>query len=529
MSEWNTNSNNKESKFFECEDGENSWETTIGDIISQRSTEDWNVKIWWVLAVYGFWIMDVWSITKINETKLSMAPSILKLWAKVIFDSLFLLIFLVILMALFIVLFVRFIMLWIYMALSPLFWLFYFFGWKNLFWMEAFWDKFNIKEFIKLAFIPVFVSAALSFWLIFLFIIWEWLGKADTTNNKLFSEKWMNLWATNLRITWLTWDQTENAFNTALLWLKEAKNALLYIILKIFWLAFLWVAVMTALGKTKITEKVVSPFTKIGSEVWNIALDLPKLIPMPWTWASIWSAMKAAEMWVLKAKQEMGKKERSLWEKWFSSPGEKEIYKRFDKLETLDWKQYKQAFWDMVKDFWAVNLATNEKFNNAFMKNLEKIVWKEDTERFVQSAYKREYDEMSEILKKANDKDWYIFWDGTLKETIRSYMDWSSAWSQTQTSTTQTQNININIANNNHWINREWLKLDISWNPEKENGKYQVGDLDILVKSLKQALDGRISDKDKLKAELENVFNEDGVTKILRKLEELWWLEYSTN
>jgi hypothetical protein len=81
---------------------------------------------------------------------------------------LFAMVFMVILIALVIVLFTRVIRMWMYAIFSPLFALRYFLSDKVD--KDGLLSKFEFKEFIGLAMVPVTVSAALGFGFMFLMV-----------------------------------------------------------------------------------------------------------------------------------------------------------------------------------------------------------------------------------------------------------------------------------------------------------------------------------------------------------------------
>ena len=137
---------------------------------------------------------------------------------KVIFDLIFIVVFLLLMIALFMALFARGTWLWLYAMFSPVFWLLFFFGKAK----EGVWEqKFGIGEFIKLALVPVYVSAALAFWLMFIFVVSNWLEEKKWDTKAIFwthiiknqgdstgkdeAHPSLNVWGFTLVVKWEHW------------------------------------------------------------------------------------------------------------------------------------------------------------------------------------------------------------------------------------------------------------------------------------------------------------------------------------
>jgi len=85
--------------------------------------------------------------------------------------------------ALFIALFVRGFMFWIYAMLSPVMGLAYFMGKKD---GGGLMKNFNITQIIHLAFVPVYVSLALSFGFLFLMVSSQAIDSKDNALTQKF-------------------------------------------------------------------------------------------------------------------------------------------------------------------------------------------------------------------------------------------------------------------------------------------------------------------------------------------------------
>ena len=102
----------------------------------------------------------------------------LGLWA------IFLIIYALLVIALVFALFTRAFHLWIFAIFSPLFGLFYYLEGKGF--LENLHKKFGFSEFIALAMVPVYVSAALGFGLMFIKMASE--VKINPANSTFFAE-----------------------------------------------------------------------------------------------------------------------------------------------------------------------------------------------------------------------------------------------------------------------------------------------------------------------------------------------------
>ncbi|MDD3302162.1 MAG: hypothetical protein PHN31_01275 [Candidatus Gracilibacteria bacterium] len=276
----NTTQQKTGSGFLYCEKYEL---TPIMDILTGKSGSN-NVngmksyKLSGLISYYTFGIMELGEIDKLKSGNIiNGISSIPQLTAKVAFDIIFLLIYLIILIALFLALFVRLIRIWLYTVFSPVFGLTYFFGKSKVKSLE----KINISTFIGLALVPVYVSAALSFGLLFLLIIGQGLAQEHSKSSTL--NETFNLGVTSLVIKGSLGDNASETKTAIDQMVGSSLGAMGYILMKLFGLAFLWMAVMAALKTSELTKSIIQPFEELGNKVGKFAMESPKYIPIPGT------------------------------------------------------------------------------------------------------------------------------------------------------------------------------------------------------------------------------------------------------
>lgn len=515
-----TNNNNTQGqKFFDCKTRK---DESLTKILNLKS-DNWKVRIGWVFAIYTFWIMDVWTISKINNKDLDIIKSIFDLWAKVIFDIIFIIVYLIILIALFLVLFVRFIMIWIFMALSPVFWLFYFFwDWKGPFW--DMWKKLSFMEFIKLAFVPVYVAAALSFWLMFLLIIWKWLNEPALEN--MFSGEALDFWPTKLTINWSLGDVSNN---NNLIWaLLSVWNKGIWVIsflmFKLLWLAFLWIAVMAAIKSPEATKSIVDPFDKLWKSVWNLALELPKYIPVPWTsnltwgnWnANVWSLLKAWTYITDQLRDNQERQARNIVENL--KPVSEEVKRLADKIYL---EADKNKFRDALKEAGVDGLVENKHLRNLAATTMENKhnVKPELAEKF-RNADSRP--RLLEAMEEINEATWLFNNNRSAKGNIlgNEYTKTSSEETSSSSSSTSSTNSSptAQVVNFNIWEINEGIPVLWLWRG-MNNWKYNVDNAVDVADSLYEKIQGKFNEAS-LEAELNKKFN-NKVTEIISELMEI--------
>ena len=289
---------------FNCDTSE---KQTIDDYLSQN--------IYGIIAVYSYAVMNVDKYDTVKDINVKGGlQNVLKLVEKGLFDILFIAIYFILIIALALALIVRWIFLWIYVMISPVFGLLYFFD-KADGAGEWIISKFSIKEFIALALVPVYVSAALSFGLLFLVVIWKGFA-SDNISSAIWNDPntsiisnlkspakledgtslkgderairinafWMKLdfvWSDAfLSSTWSLWWVIEWGKD---IWSQSGAAGLGFIgdlIMRVFGLVILWGAVIAALRTSKITHDVIKPIEQFGNQVWSLVAKSPQYIPV---------------------------------------------------------------------------------------------------------------------------------------------------------------------------------------------------------------------------------------------------------
>ena len=234
-----------------------------------------------IISIYTYGILRLDQLNKATLDSIKWVKTLGGLAVKVVFDMVFILVYAILMLAIFIALFMRGVWIWMYMMLSPLFGLMYFFDKHE--WVGEF-GHFNIKEFIKLAMVPVYVGWALSFGILFIFVTSKGFEIGDgkgTGWDKLIKCEW----------TPPTCTITVFEFSFAIKWagaaatgINEASNftksALGGIILNLFGIAVLWIAVMAALNSSEITKSIVEPIAWFGKSIGETVMKAPQYMPL---------------------------------------------------------------------------------------------------------------------------------------------------------------------------------------------------------------------------------------------------------
>lgn len=284
--EW---TNNKEVSQSWC-----GWETKVGDLLTSNG-------IYGLLNIYTYGIFSIDDLSKLNGQEISTFSSLFKISMNLLLVLLLAIVYFVLMVSLFLALFVRWIWLWMYMVFSPVFGLLFFFGKSK---ENGFMDgKFSISEFISLAMVPVYVSAALAFGLVFIFVAGTSFSSTENDSSGFidFSEKpvtsttgdytgsWQELTAnagngTRITVLWkfqldmygdisTSGSQTDGLF-------EVMKSGFWTLLMQLFGLAVLWVAVMTAINQSKITQAVVEPIAGFGKQVGGLIQKSPQYAPI---------------------------------------------------------------------------------------------------------------------------------------------------------------------------------------------------------------------------------------------------------
>lgn len=385
-----------------CKEWSKEW-MSLSEIVNPKNSD----SLFWITTIYTYWVMALDENGKLySQNIINGVNDIIDLWVKALFDLVFLVVYAILMIALALALFVRWVYLWFYAMLSPVFWLLYFFK-KEKDWIAD--GKFSISEFISLAFVPVYVSAALAFWLLFLFAA----GNAITTKSNILDEEWKKItfaWFT-YTIEWpaASWWDVKKWISKLIEWFQWTFWTLL---LQVFWLAILWMAVMAALKSSKVTANVSEPFAQFGNSIWQLAMKAPTYMPIIPTGNGMMSAASLGSAW-------QSFQSTIAWEystKWsrFWQDAAKNIFWIWDdmlnKLDELIKKPYTTQS-DIQKGMqeWLQSIDSDRFKNDPNVKNkladLFKELWAE-TWLITKIKWAKDVNELSQILQKSSSADW---------------------------------------------------------------------------------------------------------------------------
>lgn len=363
----------------------------------------WKDSIWWIIWFYSYWLINIDEITKLKSRNTWTIKTIFDLWLKAIVDLIFVRAYLILLRAIAMVLFTRWIYLWLYAMFSPIFWLMYFFGKSIPSWMKKL-EILTIPKLIWLAFVPVYVAAALSFWFIFLISAWHSLSWIVSDTYSTDTSKSASNWEGS-DIAWIKfkiiWWSNSTEINTALNVLTNAKDwakdLVWQFIMQLFGIAILWMVVMAALQSSEITKSIVEPIAQFWWSIWKTITSLPKYAPIFPGWMSAESMRQVWAMpWDILNRSVNDKsnefRDKFFWWAWKDIQEIKNDIKQLDKIDELKplLKKYKKA----VNDYWRNDtrvkemekeLATQLQKHEWIFKdyvwgaNLKDIIWKDWT------------------------------------------------------------------------------------------------------------------------------------------------------
>lgn len=280
-------------KWFDCKGAK----TSIREIFE---SDKWIYSLIWT---YTYGILKLDKLNELNaELSWKTVRTVVNLTIKTIFDLIFIVVYFVLMMALFIALLVRGVQIWLYIMFSPIFWLQYFFKKEE----AGELDSFNFMEFVKVAFVPALVGAALSFWLVFILVVNEGMWKpAPTSTSKMvtcennLSACTIEVWEFKFKVEWAVGAWVGFVGE----WAQIGLGALGAIMMNLFGLAVLWMAVMTALTSGgKMVNQVIEPIHTFGKDMWKLAMTSPQYLPilpgglsahgLPQVWSTIKSSIQ---------------------------------------------------------------------------------------------------------------------------------------------------------------------------------------------------------------------------------------------
>ncbi|MCH8518308.1 SLC19 family protein [Candidatus Gracilibacteria bacterium] len=255
--------NNGLSEAIQCRD-EGSMVSIMDIVTGEAGGQGVKNSMFGIISVYTYGILRVQELSTIKVGDIRFYQEMIDLILKIFFDLLFIVVYLLLMVALLLALFTRGIKLWIFIMLSPIFGLMYFFGKSK----EGFGESgknYNVKEFISLAMIPVYVSAALAFGFIFILVATEGLKEHVSDGSTLDT---LDLGGLKLEVTGSYGDGDLNL------------GVIGKLIVQIFGVAILWIAVMVALRSSEATKAIVEPIYQFGQSMGKLAAAAPTYAPI---------------------------------------------------------------------------------------------------------------------------------------------------------------------------------------------------------------------------------------------------------
>lgn len=257
-------------KFYDCsETGKK--EVKLSEILS--SENPYGIVSHYAYAVFkfdnvkGITDKNLWSLKTLADISMSLFIAILVFF-----------IFMLVVAMLILALFMRAIHFWMIAIFSPLLSLKYFLEDKM-----NFGDKWlSIPKIISLAMVPVYVSAALAFGLVFISAIW-WakMPTSDGTVVKIEGKK-MTAFGTEYEVVgnpiWVG-NNVDQSADKSLSW-----NVFGQMIMYFIALAILWLAVQGAINSNEITKEAAQPVADFGNQIGGIIKKLPQYAPIIPTW-----------------------------------------------------------------------------------------------------------------------------------------------------------------------------------------------------------------------------------------------------
>ncbi len=355
-------------------------------------------SIFGIVSLYTYGILSFDSIDNITRSQINNwnIKTFWDLVVKIWFDFIFVIVYWILFITLWMVLLIRWVYIWIYTMMSPVFWLMYFFDKKDWAW-EGFFSKFNVKEFISLALVPVYVMLALSFGLLFIYVIGQWMTSVESgwDGNVVIDGKNNIITLGNnfsLEIKWnmsnLSADDVTGFLDT----IEEGWTGALWVIgtliLKVFGIIVLRWAIMAAMRTSEITKTITQPIYDFGSKVWGIVASAPGNMPVFW-WKSATELSSAA--WAVKTS--IDSHYTSRWTEWWNevSPFAKTSASWMNSVNArhtwvnskAQWEEYINEMREHVRDL--TSTLRNDSSRKQFLEMIKKIFW-EDMYEAVKAA-----------------------------------------------------------------------------------------------------------------------------------------------
>ncbi|MDD5769889.1 MAG: hypothetical protein PHE25_02885 [Candidatus Gracilibacteria bacterium] len=258
------------SNIISCKDDKPKETQTIGEFIKKND----NGGLYQILVLYSYGVMTLDDKGKIFTGETKDIKDIWSLSFKAIFDVIFVLVYCLLIVALFLAFITRGFALWFYVMFSPTFGLLYYFGKSHEGMGEGALKKFNLKEFIGLAFVPVYVSAALSFGLLFLSVAGQGFSNQS---NKIVTFKDNSIVVGDYTFTANGTKTNSEKLGSFFAGFKGSVGAT---VLELLGLVVMWMAVMAALKQSEITKNVTEPIDQFGDQIGKLLAKAPTYAPI---------------------------------------------------------------------------------------------------------------------------------------------------------------------------------------------------------------------------------------------------------
>ncbi len=475
--------------------------------------------LYWLLNTYTYWIFEIDEFSKVVERDVEISiTNVVELWVEKIFHILFIVVYTILVISLALALFTRVVWLWLYMIFSPVFWLLYFF-WKENEWFLD-W-KFSVTQFFWLAMVPVYVSGALWFGLLFIFVAWNWFATENNTLNTVI-EFWDEWEYSHI----ILFPESGNSFKVSIKWEKGSESATKMnnvlnwskwifweILMQLFWLAILWISVMAALKWSKITEAVVQPIADFGKQVWSLVAKSPQYAPV-FGWKSATELSTAASTVSSSVQGHYNTKWTQWWENLSPFWGNNTTKMSGINASHTSWAWSDQTHVDAhIKDFWKhikelkgtlVNSSEREKF----MEMIKMQFWDKLHDKVKDS--KNEQDFFTNFKKNSSEistAGWNQIWTNVLAH-IRTKDDFAEYFEKWTSSDESWSTRETDIKAGSSWYDNDWN----TW------ANYSLKDWSTInvkvVDWIKQVVDGW----DNLAKLIVQWMSEDGMKNILWKM-----------
>ncbi len=491
------------------------WSNYIISCNNKDSNNNVNLKdlfvgewIYSVMYYYTFSVMSLENYSRIFQWDvLAWVTDIVWVVFKLWFSWIFILVYRLLLIALILIMATRIIYLWMFTMFSPLFWLTYFLK-KEWSW-DGIMSKFTIKEYLSLAFLPVFVSRALAFWMIFLITAWS-----KVVDNKLVSWQCIQMPFTSDKMKteicwhWVYHDEKSKTHQ------GDASSWNFWnLLLQLFALMFLWIALMAAIKTSKIVAEVASPIENIWKSVWDIMRKAPQnlpIIPTKWEdWKTQMMTMKWFEQSIWNIKSWLEQASATSW-KWFQNSIEKflptlnkelmKLRETYQDISRKSWQEKNKALYATLDD-WYMNKALTDSATRKRVIDGMKLSWVELTD-----ADFNNINNLSAKLSKVFSDAKFSEWITSDERTQKNIMDKIEKWSTSSIPAIKTAD---------EIMKSKWI---IKWTNDKELKFKDNNNQDITIK-----INSNMTWEDYKKL-IDRWLKEDEIKKILT---DKWWLKDS--